>query len=319
MRRPILQAVTRLQFLSSPKSSASAKPTSSTPSPIPHPTQQCRHNSSSTAAPVLTPPPQPQPQPLSQISQQLRTSMRSLPYPVIILTTPPIPSSSSSSPATTPTPPTPTIGHGITLSSLSCLSLSPYPLITFNIKTPSRTSLSLHATGKFTIHILSATPHSAFVAGLFAQLDTAYAEKMSPWERLRGNVELRDGVPVMGRGDAVVSRWDVVKERCVEVQDHEIWVGRVVGVEELGEETTITTTTELSELTELTAAAVGKDLATTSTTAAAGDGLTKEKEPITGLMYQNRKFRQVGEEVIPAFGSFGDSEAKVKEVVGGKV
>ncbi|CCX30545.1 Similar to Uncharacterized protein C1071.11; acc. no. Q9UTQ4 [Pyronema omphalodes CBS 100304] len=203
--------------------------------------------------------------------------MRSLPHPVIILTTPPLPSSSDTTgPAHDPT------GHGITLSTLTCLSLAPYPLVSFNIKTPSRTSLSLHNSGRFCIHVMSSSPHSAHVANIFAQLAASHTTKQSPWEKLRGKTEVVDGVPTMGREDGVLSRWSVVTEKYVDVQDHEVWVGRVVGVEELaGEE--------------------GK-----------------------GLMYQNRRFRNVGEEVVPEFGGMGegvakiDVEAEAREAAGGR-
>jgi len=190
--------------------------------------------------------------------------MRSLPYPVVILTTTASPSTSSASASTTPT----SSGVGITLSTLTCLSLSPHPLISFNIKTPSRTSSAIHThpSGAFTVHVLSSTPHAAFVADAFAQVSAAPGEKADPWRKLRGTVEVHasTGVPELGREDGVVARWRCRRHDVLQVEDHEIWVGRVVGMEVLG-----------------------------------GEGEA-------ALGYADRRFRVMGEVVVPEFGREGE-------------
>ncbi|KAF8242610.1 hypothetical protein K440DRAFT_616702 [Wilcoxina mikolae CBS 423.85] len=203
-----------------------------------------RHNSSASPAPAPSPPP-PSPPALSPISESLRTSMRALPHPVVILTT-----AAVAAPTST--------GHGITLSTLTCVSLHPHALITFNIKTPSKTSRSMHKHGSFCIHVLRTTPHSAHIANVFAQLAASHDRKLSPWTQLRGQIE-RDpdtGVPMLGLEDGVISRWRCERYQVVEVEDHEIWVGRVVQIDDL--------------------------------TGGKGEG----------LMYQNRRFRRVGDVVV---------------------
>jgi len=93
----------------------------------------------------------------------------------------------------------------------------------------------MHAHGNFCIHILRASPHSAHTANVFAQLAASHDMKLSPWTQLRGQVE-RDpdtGAPILGPGDGVISRWRCERYKVVEVEDHEIWVGRVVGIEDL--------------------------------------------------------------------------------------
>jgi len=87
------------------------------------------------------------------------------------------------------------------------------------------------------VHVLSSTTHAAFVADAFAQVAAVPGEKADPWGKLRGSVRVDDstGVPELGGEDGVVARWRCRKYRVVQVEDHEIWVGRVVSVEVLAE------------------------------------------------------------------------------------
>lgn len=77
-------------------------------------------------------------------------------------------------------------------------------------------------------------------------------------------------VKVLGREDGVMRRIWCTKERVVEVGDHEIWVGRVEEVEEVG--------------------AWGEE----------------GKGGEWALVYGNRKFRSVGGEVRPEKGVMGE-------------
>lgn len=58
--------------------------------------------------------------------------------------------------------------RGMTLSSFTSLSLSP-PLITFNIRAPSRTLSALKQSGVFLIHVLEANREGATVADSFTK------------------------------------------------------------------------------------------------------------------------------------------------------
>ncbi|KAI5795724.1 flavin reductase like domain-containing protein [Geopyxis carbonaria] len=243
----------------------------------------------STAPPKSTAPP-----PLSPVSAALRQTMRLLPHPVIILTAPAPPTSSSPTSTSTSTTSTssnaptstsstsasanstPPPGVGITLSTLTCLSLSPHPLITFNIKTPSRTSAAMHSTHTFTAHILSPSPHSAHLANAFAQLGAGAAGKRDVWAEIDGGGRVRDerGVPVLGVQEGVLTRLVCETETVVTVADHEIWVGRVVRVEGVG---------------------------------AGGE----VQEGVYGLMYANRRFRKVGGEVRAEFGRGEEEDGSV--------
>ena len=90
--------------------------------------------------------------------------MRNLPSPVVVLTTcatvPDIPGTMQQSPEQ--------YYRGMTLSSFTSLSLSP-PLITFNIRAPSRSLSAIKQSGIFLIHVLEANKEGATVADSFTK------------------------------------------------------------------------------------------------------------------------------------------------------
>lgn len=202
--------------------------------------------------------------------------MRLLPHPVVILTAPP--------------------DRGITLSTLTCLSLHPYPLISFNVKTPSSCSAAMHREGWFVVHVLRSSPHAAHLANVFAQIGApagvkegggmwsqvlecedvvgaeaaAAGDKSSSGSDTDGDGDAVRG-RVIGRADGVVDRLWCEKVRVVQVEDHEIWVARVTEVERVADD--------------------GGD-------GGAGPGL--------GLMYVDRRFHDVGGEVVPEHGRLGE-------------
>ncbi|KAF8852766.1 hypothetical protein BDZ45DRAFT_97368 [Acephala macrosclerotiorum] len=114
-----------------------------------------------------------------KISQNLRKIMRALPASVVVVTT-------SLTVTATPEPtrfayadPDGTLqrqpsglelnARGMTLSSFTTLTLTPYPIIQFNIKAPSRTLDALMETRHFLVHILEATKAGAKVAAAFTK------------------------------------------------------------------------------------------------------------------------------------------------------
>jgi flavin reductase (DIM6/NTAB) family NADH-FMN oxidoreductase RutF len=57
----------------------------------------------------------------------------------------------------------------MTVSSFTTLTLTPTPIVTFNIRTPSRTLDAIRESREFLIHILSATESGARVSHVFTQ------------------------------------------------------------------------------------------------------------------------------------------------------
>lgn len=112
----------------------------------------------------------------SPLSHELRSVMRALPSAVVVLTT------SSKIPQSRPTkiPKSDNPGHrylnpaaksfrGMTLSSFASLTLSPEPIVTFNIRSPSSSFDALVRSRKFLVHILDADPQGARIADLFTK------------------------------------------------------------------------------------------------------------------------------------------------------
>jgi len=110
----------------------------------------------------------------SALSTSLRHLMRSLPHSVVVLTTslPRYPLPDSETPPGSPQEPMPTTPldyRAMTLSSFTTLTLTPEPVITFNIKTPSRTLEALSQSRHFLIHILKANRNGMKVADIFTK------------------------------------------------------------------------------------------------------------------------------------------------------
>ncbi|KAK1982304.1 flavin reductase like domain-containing protein [Colletotrichum cereale] len=125
--------------------------------------------------------------------------------------------------------------RGMTMSSFVSLSMEPVPLVTFNVRTPSRTLQAIQddggGGGLFNIHVLAEGAGGARVAewftrgnaageGLFRDLPDGVA------------VSEEDGAaPVLeGKGVLYVLRCRALGEGMVRVRDHVVVVGEVEGV-----------------------------------------------------------------------------------------
>ncbi|PVH88985.1 hypothetical protein DL98DRAFT_508825 [Cadophora sp. DSE1049] len=105
------------------------------------------------------------------LSQKTRQIMRVLPHPIVILTT-----TASSTPGVidwskpgSNEAPDPSLYRGMTLSSFTSLSMSPQPLVTFNIGFPSRTLSALTENQHCLIHVLKANPKGKALADAFTK------------------------------------------------------------------------------------------------------------------------------------------------------
>ncbi|KAJ5168173.1 uncharacterized protein N7482_003767 [Penicillium canariense] len=106
--------------------------------------------------------------PASSISEHVRLLMRRVPYPVAIIT------------ATDPTGPADTTSfRGMTVSSFNTVTLTPHPVISFNVRRPSETLNALLASGRFLVHLLAPGPATATLAGDFSKGNTTLASMLS--------------------------------------------------------------------------------------------------------------------------------------------
>lgn len=152
------------------------------------------------------------------LPERYRTLMRLLPNPVVVCTA--LEPSHPSSPAQP---------RGMTMSSLTSLSLTPTPLLSFNIKKPSRTLEALRASGVFNVHVLADDQGGVRVAEWFSRGDAG----RDPFEGVEGcgceAVGSEGRVELRGVGVRRVLRCRV--EELVGVRDHVIVVGEVEGIE----------------------------------------------------------------------------------------
>ncbi|KAL2175138.1 flavin reductase like domain-containing protein [Thermothelomyces heterothallicus CBS 202.75] len=214
------------------------------------------------------------------LSEQLRAVMRLLTHPVVVCT------------ATHPRPeraggrdrgdaPVP---RAMTMSSFTSLALSPTPLVSFNIAVPSRTHDAVAASRRFNIHVLADDAAGARVADWFAG---GNAQGREVFDRLveEGDVRVRWGgvggadggdgngddhkrEPPVLQGDGVlyVLRCKLLDDEpsrgLVRVKDHVIVIGEVLEIVE-------------------------------------GTGAKRGKHERFGLLYADRRYRQLGGCIMP--------------------
>lgn len=156
------------------------------------------------------------------------------------------------------------------MSSFTSLSLLPTPIISFNIATPSRTFDALSSSRLFNIHILTDDPSGARIADWLARGNAAGLEVFEQLQSECGcsyETETKGEAPILkGPGVLYVLRCELLQEPMgglVKVRDHYIVLG------------------EVKEILEVN-----------------GGG----KEDKFGLMYADRKYRELGGCIIPGEG-----------------
>ncbi|KAF5018207.1 hypothetical protein F66182_9819 [Fusarium sp. NRRL 66182] len=149
--------------------------------------------------------------------------MRLLPHSVVVCT--------SNQPGDGP--------RAMTMSSFTSLTLSPTPLVTFNIATPSRTLDAIRASGIFNVHVLTGDERGASVASHFTKGNVGG----KAFEGLEYAQDGEDAPVLTGEGVMFALRCRVLRDApedgLVRVRDHVIVVGEVeemVRVDEEGED-----------------------------------------------------------------------------------
>ncbi|CAL9732431.1 hypothetical protein MOUN0_N09890 [Monosporozyma unispora] len=159
------------------------------------------------------------------MSHLFRQAMQKLSYPTMIVTSA-VPKGTKSMDF-----------HGLTISSMTSLSINPKPLIQFNIKIPSNTSKDIRNNGLFAIHFLDPTQSNINLARHFSRgvKDTM----TSPFSTLLKNKDY-----MCYFDENVTSKQNVIlpilketgkilicnSKEVFKVQDHEIWIGEVLQI-----------------------------------------------------------------------------------------
>ncbi|CAG8356928.1 unnamed protein product [Penicillium salamii] len=162
------------------------------------------------------------------LSDQVRLLMRRVPYPVAIIT------------ATDPSGPQETSFRGMTVSSFSTVTLTPHPVISFNVRRPSETLCALLASRRFLVHLLAPGPATATLARDFSKGNAT----LSAMLKGHGEFELaaldsgneQRPLPILkrrGSGDSPGEDFPFVFEctlhpEKIDVHDHSIILGSVI-------------------------------------------------------------------------------------------
>ncbi|KAJ0420077.1 flavin reductase like domain-containing protein [Aspergillus carlsbadensis] len=140
--------------------------------------QWCFFRSLTTTTPLATRRKQPHHESSthSSLPDQVRLLMRRVPYPVAIITSTDPTTTHTNKTRTTPpanshtkAEPPSTQYRGMTVSSFNTVTLSPQPVISFNVRRPSETLHALLTSGRFLVHLLSPTQETAALARDFAR------------------------------------------------------------------------------------------------------------------------------------------------------
>lgn len=202
-------------------------------------------------------------------AEDMKLALRALAHPVVLITSQLMTSA--------------TLGHrndalpfsrGMTVSSFNSVTLTPNPIVSFNIRIPSRTWDAISSSGHFNAHVLDATPEGAALAHAFT---LPYERPDEPFFRVRRmgasiSIGPKNRPSPLLRLDGAISATigaKVLRDKCVEIGDHMVVVAEASRVRLLGAK---------SE-------AVGKQSA---------------GEIAAGLTYGRRQYRSVGAEIQPA-------------------
>ncbi|KAI1627135.1 flavin reductase like domain-containing protein [Exophiala viscosa] len=167
------------------------------------------------------------------IADKVRRVMRKIPHPVAIITATDTTASPSGGPEA---------WRGATVSSLNTVTLSPYPVISFNINKISSTLDAIYATGHFNVHFLSSSPQGKMIASKFARGNASspfYDEhgELEPFVRQleAGPAPSPVSPPIIrprfpGKPVAVPLRLHctLMQSKVVEIGDHLVVFGRVI-------------------------------------------------------------------------------------------
>ncbi|KAJ5606258.1 FMN-binding split barrel-related protein [Penicillium lagena] len=159
--------------------------------------------------------------------------MRRVPYPVAIIT------------ATDPSgPPDTSAFRGMTVSSFNTVTLSPQPVISFNVRRPSETLNALLASRRFLVHLLSPGPATATLARDFSKGNTTLASMLGghgefEFEGLAADPETGSEserpLPILRRRHATKTSVDfpfvfecALHPHQIDIHDHSIILGTVI-------------------------------------------------------------------------------------------
>lgn len=181
---------------------------------------------------------------VAQLGEDVRVALRPLSHPVVLVASQAHQNESkdgvtADSPGKAKVSKHIAVCRGVTVSSFNTVTLQGDPIVSFNLKIPSRSWDAIAETGSLRIHLLSATPTGAAIADAFTK----------PWKHpYDGFLEVKktgasviahhsENPPLIYHKEGVIAqiRAKLMPEKCVEVGDHIIVVARITGCHVVGE------------------------------------------------------------------------------------
>ncbi|GIZ38614.1 hypothetical protein CKM354_000202600 [Cercospora kikuchii] len=166
------------------------------------------------------------------LMDRFRSTLRTLTHPVVLIT------SGRFDEATKGSKHERILGaRGVTVSSFNTVTLNPHPVVSFNLKLPSRTWDAIHETQQFVVHVLASNSRGAAIAETFTR---PYEQPHAGFLTLKemgvqiGDVAAgsRPGklLDLVGGGIETWLRFDLLPDKCIEIEDHIIVVGKLLNM-----------------------------------------------------------------------------------------
>ena len=163
----------------------------------------------SPVAPNFEPEKTPEDAPLN-LSQNVREKMRPVAHSIAVVT---VPSEGAQETKTETTP----LPEGLLISSFNTVSLEPDPIVSFNIKVPSRTYDAIARSEKFDVSPLW-------------NLHTAIAFAPDKGKAKKKQSQPFPSAQELARSRLFGLRCEWLKEKSVEIGDHVVMLGKIIGV-----------------------------------------------------------------------------------------
>lgn len=165
--------------------------------------------------------------PEQKLGDEMRSALRHLTQPVALIT------------STQPEDPRPQNFRGVTVSSFCTVTLKPKPIVSFNLRVPSRTWDAISASGRLYIHLLHATQEGATTAHAFTLPYEKPHEPFGHLEKFGGKLwssSVGHASPRIDWREAVhvAMRANLLPDKCIPVGDHVIVVAEVDMVKDIG-------------------------------------------------------------------------------------
>ncbi|KAM3422230.1 hypothetical protein BST61_g2595 [Cercospora zeina] len=176
------------------------------------------------------------PEELEGLVDRVRSTMRTLTHPVVLITSGRRNMTSAKASGGSKGTEEYLQGlRGATVSSFNAVTMEPQPVVSFNLKLPSRTWDMIRSTRQFFVHFLASNPRGAAIAETltrpneqphagFITLRDMGVQVENPVARGKFPGKLSDKV---GGGIEAALQVDLLFNKCIEVEDHVIVVGKV--------------------------------------------------------------------------------------------